>query len=96
MIKYVLKTVAILIGVEAILFCAMIITSMTDEKPPFISRVFYWLLKYVFGFPLVLINRDYPFFLDSKHIPGVAIFLIIINNLLLAFAIFWVVKKIFR
>lgn len=96
MIKYVIKTVGILIGIEVILFFGMIVTSMTDEKPPVVSRFFYLTLKYVFGFPLVLINRNYPFFLDSKNMPAIAIVLIIINNLLLALLIFWLVKKLFR
>ena len=92
--KYILKVIGILIGIEIILFLGMIVTSMTDEKPPFISRAFYWALKYVFGFPLVLINENYPFFLDSKEIPSIAIVLIIINNLILAFIVFGIFKRL--
>ena len=36
---------------------------MTDEKPVLIARFFYVILKYVFGFPVSLINNEYPFFL---------------------------------
>jgi len=95
MIKEIGKTVGILIAIEIVLFFAMIITSMTDEKPPIIAGVFYWILKYILGFPLVLINKDYPFFLDHKNMPGVAIPLIIANNIILAFIILRI-KKLFK
>lgn len=82
MIKSVLKIFGVLIVVEIILFFGMLTTSMTDEQPPYISRFFYWTLKNIFGFPLVLINDEYPFFLDNKNFSLLAIFLIIINNLI--------------
>jgi hypothetical protein len=96
MVKYVIKTVGILIGIEVLLFLGMMITSMTDQKPPGISKNFYLILKYVFGFPLVLINKDYPFFLENKNMPTLAIVLIIVNNLLFAFLIYWIFKRLLK
>lgn len=78
-----IKWISLLFVIEFILFVAMIATSMTDEKPPAIGHIFYWVLKYIFGFPLVYLNKDYPYFLDSQHMPVGAIFLIILNNLIL-------------
>jgi|SRR5450432_207446 hypothetical protein len=84
MVKLISKCVGILLVIEIILFISMVATSMTDEKPPAIGHYFYWTLKYIFGFPLVYLNKDYPYFLDSRKMPFGAIFLIIINNLILA------------
>jgi hypothetical protein len=81
--------------IEAILFIGVILTSMTDEKPPAISRYFYIILKYVFGFPLVMINSAFPFFLDSHEFRLSAIFMTILNNLILAFGIYQILQ-IFR
>jgi len=95
MIKEVGKIVGILMAIEIALFFAMVITSMTDEKPPFIAGVFYWILKYILGFPLVLIDNNYPFFLAHKNMPVVAVPLIILNNIILALVILKV-KRLFR
>lgn len=92
MVKSVIKIVGVLAITELILFVAMIVTSMTDEKPPAIARIFYWTLKYILGFPLFLINGEYPFFLDSKHMPIYSLILIIINNIILAFIIIGIRK----
>ena len=56
---------------------------MTDEKPVLIARFFYVILKYVFGFPVSLINNEYPFFFDSIKMPTYGFLLIILNNLLI-------------
>jgi hypothetical protein len=77
------------------MFIGMVTTAMTDEKPPIISRVFYWTLKYLLGFPMVLFNNQYPFFLDSSRMPTMAIFLVIFNNIILAFLI-WSIRKVLR
>ena len=57
---------------------------MADEKPVLIARFFYIILKYVFGFPVSLINNEYPFFLDCIKMPTYGFLLIILNNLLIA------------
>ena len=93
MLKETGKIVGILILLELVLFLAMIITGMTDEKPPAIGEVFYWALKYIFGFPLVLLNEDYPFFLDRKNMPGIAIILIITNNIIISLIIMALKKR---
>jgi|SRR5215213_4399109 len=87
MVKNVSKIFGILLACDIALFIGMVLTAMTDEKPPAIGQAFYWTLKYIFGFPLVFLNNEYPFFLDSGHIPKTAIVLVILNNMVLAFAI---------
>lgn len=94
MIKSIGKIIGILFAVDLILFLGMVLTAMTDEKPPAISGAFYWTLKYIFGFPLVILNKEYPFFLDNNHMPIIAIFLIILNDIILAYAI-WGIRKAF-
>ena len=84
MIKSLAKTVLLLSVIEIFLFLLLIFTSMTDEKPVLIARFFYFLLKYVFGFPISLLNNEYPFFLDSNKMPTYGFLLIILNNLLIA------------
>ena len=90
--KKVAKIFGILLAVEALLFVAMIMTAMTDDKPPAMGEYFYWTLKWILGFPLVLINSQFPFFLDSHEFRISAIFMTILNNLILAFGIYQVMK----
>jgi len=91
MIKKGIKIFGILILTELLFFVSMILVNMTDEKPPAIGRIFYYALKYFFGFPLWLINGNYPFFLDSPQMPLEGIILIFINNSILAFVILQVI-----
>ena len=95
MLSSILKIFIALFIVDVLFFVSMIATSMTDEPPTSISHFFYWTLKYILGFPLVIIKGDYPFFLDSKHIPVIAFFLIALNNLILSMGI-WKIKKLFN
>jgi hypothetical protein len=98
-LKYMLSNVGkiflVLFVVDVLFFVGMIVTSMTDEPPPSISKFFYWTLKYILGFPLVIIKGEYPFFLDSKHMPVIAFFLIALNNLILSMGI-WKIRKLFN
>ncbi len=80
----------ILIGIEVFVFVLMIIFLMSDEPTNPIGRFLYLSLKYVLGFPLVLINEEYPFFLSSKNMPGQMIPLVLFNNLIQAVLIFGV------
>jgi hypothetical protein len=92
MLKTIIKWISLLLAIEFILFVSMIATSMTDERPPAIGHIFYWVLKYIFGFPLVYLNKDYPYFLDSQHMPVGALFLIILNNLILVLSFIGITK----
>jgi hypothetical protein len=85
MLKAIVKCFGILVAIELLLFIGFIATVMTDEKPPAISELFYWPLKYIFSFPLVLINHDFPFFLEGGDSIMAVIFLGTLNNLILAF-----------
>jgi hypothetical protein len=94
MIRTILKDFGILFLVELVMFFAMVIVNMTDEKPPAVSRLLYWALKYVFSFPINLVNCEYPFFLDRKDMPGYSVLLIIINNSILTILIVWIRKLV--
>jgi hypothetical protein len=87
MLKKIFKIFGILMALEAILFVAVVVTSMTDEKPSAAGIYFYWTLKYILGFPLVLINSQFPFFLESHEFRISAIFMTTLNNLILALMI---------
>jgi hypothetical protein len=82
----------ILVAIDLLLFGGMVITAMTDEASPPIGQKFYWALKYVMGFPLVLVNSNFSFFLDNLQIPYISIVLIILNNDILAYCILYVRK----
>lgn len=84
------KTMLVLIGIEVVLFVVMVFFTMSDEPTNPVGRTLYLGLKYVLGFPLVLINDNYPFFLDSKHMPKAMIPLVLINNLIQAGIIVWI------
>jgi len=88
MYRTVRRIIIALLFIEAILFVAMVLASMNDSRPPIIVQYFYWTLKYVFGFPLVLIDPDYPFFLNTHAFPVTAVFMVILNNLILALGIY--------
>jgi len=90
--KRILQIVGILFAFEGVLFIAVVLTSMTDDNPPEIGRYFYWTLKYVFGFPLVLFNSDFPFFLSNNKFPITAIFMIPLNNLIVALCIYGLLR----
>jgi len=61
-----LKRIAVFVGLlslfDVILFIALLLFVATDEKVSEIGRVLFFILKYIFGFPLVLINSKFPFF----------------------------------
>lgn len=90
-----IKTGLILFGIELVLFILMIFFSMTDESIGFFGRLFGWIFKYVIGFPLVLFNGDYPFFLDNPNPPNYMILMIILN-LLIQITIIFFVRKLLK
>jgi hypothetical protein len=84
MLRTIIKCFAILSGVELLLFLGLIATSMSDDKPAAIADYFYWVLKYPLGFPLVLLNGEYPYFLDHGGKAIEAILLGALNDIILA------------
>ena len=96
MIKSISKIFGVLVALDIIMFFGMIVTAMTDERPPAIGRVFHLILKYILGFPLVIINNHYPFLLDDKQMPSIGILLIILNNIILSFIIWGIIKAFKR
>jgi hypothetical protein len=96
-VRAIYKCFFILLGVEFLLFVGLIATAMTDSKPPAIAGWFYWPLRYIFSFPLVLINDNYPYFLDRGGTTMQFVFLGLLNNVILAcmlIGIFAIWKKL--
>ena len=83
MLRAIIKRFGLLAAIELLLLIGWMATVMTDEKPPAIAGLFYWPLRYIFSFPIVFINHDYPFFVDTMT---EFIFLVTLNNLILAWA----------
>lgn len=87
MLKQICKISLLLCAMDAGVFLVMVITSMTDDKISALTHSAYWVLKYVLGFPMVLVKSDFPFFLDSIHLPIHPILIILsilLNNLILS------------
>ena len=84
MLRSIIKCFAILFVVELLLFIGLIATVMTDGKVPAIASYFYWPLKYPLSFPLSLLDRNYPYFLDGGGKMMAVICLSTLNNLMLA------------
>ena len=62
-----------------ILFIAL---HMTDEPLPMVANLQFGILKYICGFPLVIINTEYPFFLSESTFPKQIIPMVIMNIVL--------------
>jgi hypothetical protein len=68
-------------------------TSMSDQQALPIAGIFYWILHYVAGFPLPLIDRRYPFFLESTNFTASLVF-VAVNNAILALLIWYIIKML--
>ena len=77
-----IKTFFILVGIEVLLFFLMIFFVMTDESVGAIGKSLGYIVKYILGFPLVLLNKEYPFFINYNKPPNYMIPLIILNLLI--------------
>lgn len=89
------KTGLILLGIEFVCFILMIFFSMTDESIGFWGRLFGWIFKYIIGFPMVIFNKDFPFFIDTPNPPNYMILMIILN-LLIQITIVFFVRKLLK
>lgn len=92
--KSLFKIFCFIVALDALFFIALMATSMSDEPPLSIAKKFCWILQNIMGFPLVLFNKQYPFFLDRPHFSIFQFWLIILNNTLLTFMIWWVIKGV--
>ncbi|MDR2206271.1 MAG: hypothetical protein LBE36_08985 [Flavobacteriaceae bacterium] len=81
MTKNFVKTFFIIVGIEVILFITMIFFTMTDESVGVAGKSLEIIVKYILSFPLVLLNREYPFFINSSNPPNYMILLIVLNLL---------------
>lgn len=70
--------------------------AMNDGPRPKITDVIAFNLQYICGFPLVLINDQYPFFLDSgKAVSSNKILLMWGANFLCQILFIYIIKKMF-
>jgi hypothetical protein len=83
-VKKWMRWFVIIFVIELFLFIGLIATTMTDDRPPAIAGLFYWPLKYIFSFPLILINYRFPFFLEGGGTMIEVAFLSTLNDLILA------------
>lgn len=90
------KLVLLLIAVELSVFSLMILFVMSDESTSDLGKSLYFMLKYIMGFPLVLINKELPFFLESKQAPLLMIPLVLVNNLIQAIIILSIHSLVLR
>lgn len=65
----------------------MVLFLMTDENVSVVGKALTYLVQYVFGFPLVLLNSDYPFFLNSNTPPRLFLLLIATNLIIQTFLV---------
>jgi hypothetical protein len=90
-----IKTFFAIAGIEVIFFIIMIFFVATDESVGIIGKSLGVFVKYVSGFPLVLLNSEYPFFMNSSKPPNYMILLIVLN-LLIQTSIVILIKKIIK
>lgn len=90
-----IKVGLILVSLEMALFLVMIFFLMADEPVGIIGKSICAAVKYVLGFPLVLINDDYPFFLNSSKPPAIMFPLLILNLIMQTSAVL-LLKRVFK
>ena len=73
----------------------MVLFLMADENVSAVGKSLTYLVQYVFGFPLVLLNSDYPFFLNSNNPPKVFLLLIALNLIIQTFMVLGI-KRLIR
>jgi hypothetical protein len=78
------------LGIYILVFLVMVLSIMTDEKTPAFGSLMYKVFKNVCGFPLVLMNSNFPFFLESKVFMWSTIPLTILN----AFIQVWLLTRL--
>lgn len=78
-IRSFIRTFFVLAGIEAAIFITMIFFVMSDEPIGMIGTSLGYIVKNILGFPLVLINSEYPFFMNSSQPANYMIPLIILN-----------------
>lgn len=79
MLHGIIKTMVTLIMVEGLFFFVMIFFLMSDEGAHPIGQGIYYTLSNFFSYPLVLLDKNYPFFLESKEMPTEIIPMIMLN-----------------
>jgi hypothetical protein len=94
MLKSLTRIFFILLGADVLLFFCLMCTSMSDQPALPIAGIFYWVLHYVAGFPLVFIDSRYPFFLQSTTFVPASLVFVAVNNAILALIIWWIIRML--
>ena len=84
------RGVLVALAVYALVFIVMLFSVMTDEAVPLFGRTAHFALKYLCGFPLVLLRSDFSFFLGSNVFTWISIPLSILNAVIQV----WIVLKL--
>ncbi len=78
------------------MFACFLFLHMTDEALSKFAVLQGYVFKYICGFPMVLLNGDYPYFLNSSHMPGYGWLLIFANTILQTIAAILIIRLIHR
>lgn len=80
--KLYIKIFVYIVIINFILFILLIFFSMSDEGGNLVATLCYKILRYICSFPLIMFNRDWPYYLDDKSLPNDFAFLVIFNIML--------------
>src|SRR6185312_1830406 len=100
MLRVINKIFWILALLDILFFIGLATTSMNDDQPNDTIQKLWGIINDAFGFPLILFNRNYPFFLDKSDTSAVTIIaFIVLNNIILTMIIWSIIqgyKALFR
>ena len=86
--KLCIKIFVCIVIINFILFILLIFFSMSDEGGNLVATLCYKILRYICSFPLIIFNRDWPYYLDDKSLPNDFAILVISNIILQEICIF--------
>lgn len=75
---------------ESIFFILMISFVMSDESIGLIGKSLVIVVQYILGFLLVLLNTEYPFFINRNKIPNDMILLVVLNLIIQTGIVFFI------
>lgn len=92
--KLFIKIFFIICLFNAVMFACFLFLHITDEALSTIAVQQGYTFKYFCGFPLVLFNGDYPYFLNSSHMPDYGWLMILGNTILQTIAVMIIIRLI--
>lgn len=91
--RKVIKLFFIILSIDILMMVLFVILHMTDGSLTILTYIQEKLLKYICGFPLVLINNEYPFFLSSVSLPRY-MFPIVVANIIFQIIMIKIISKL--